>query len=380
LAIVVLLVEASHDLSLVSPLMLAVVIARSISKYFCHHGYDEILILKKGVAFLDSKCPAELQDRKVCDVCDKLPLRARLPSLASDSMVKRALEDDNIVHFPVFESGVCVGVVARARLIEVIKVREEYYNATTVQKTKTVMQAVLTYRSHSDSEQCRYAGDPGGVSPGLKVGRFMTRTKSDDLIPLREIMDPAPFTVLDEMLVLRAYPMFTKAGLNAACVVSRTGEFVGVLSRANLLSTSGKAHGQEMSMQNSNSTSNESYDQEDYDEELDLDNIDLSVGGVPSHFTRRSRKSSDGETFIGRVPTSKSGGSRIVRFGTGTDTEADAEGRKSEVQTDDKDFSSTPGTNAAMASPQRRGLVSFLCGCMPWTGGAVPPASSMPSS
>eukprot|EP00747_Dinoflagellata_sp_TGD_P031649 gnl/TRDRNA2_/TRDRNA2_135451_c2_seq1.p1 gnl/TRDRNA2_/TRDRNA2_135451_c2~~gnl/TRDRNA2_/TRDRNA2_135451_c2_seq1.p1 ORF type:complete len:164 (+),score=25.61 gnl/TRDRNA2_/TRDRNA2_135451_c2_seq1:154-645(+) len=56
------------------------------------------------------------------------------------------------------------------------------------------------------------------------------------LLPLTQIMDPAPHMVVEEMPAPRLYPLFARAGTNAACVVTRRGEFRGLLSRSNLIS------------------------------------------------------------------------------------------------------------------------------------------------
>merc|ERR1719436_851131 len=60
LAIVVLLVEATRDLGLIPPLMLSIFVAHLVSKWMNPHAYDEHLIHKKGVAFLDAELPEEL--------------------------------------------------------------------------------------------------------------------------------------------------------------------------------------------------------------------------------------------------------------------------------------------------------------------------------
>merc|ERR1711937_633342 len=57
-----------------------------------------------------------------------------------------------------------------------------------------------------------------------------------DRLPVHRIMDPAPYTLLEEMPAPRLYPLFTRTNTNAACVVSRRGEFRGLLRRQNLMS------------------------------------------------------------------------------------------------------------------------------------------------
>merc|ERR1719443_641239 len=81
IAIVVLLVEAAADLSLVSPIMLGILIASLASKAVNHHAYDEVLILRKGVPFLDAEVPHEMDNdgSTAGDLCDEYDPVAILP-------------------------------------------------------------------------------------------------------------------------------------------------------------------------------------------------------------------------------------------------------------------------------------------------------------
>merc|ERR1719382_419858 len=64
----------------------------------------------------------------------------------------------------------------------------------------------------------------------------------DDLIPLHQLMDPAPYTVLDKMPVARFYQLFVKAGAQAACIISQSGRFRGIISRRDLISATNRAY------------------------------------------------------------------------------------------------------------------------------------------
>merc|ERR1711879_789898 len=57
IAVVVILVEAARDLSLVAPLMLSISVSHIVSTCVNHHSYDEVLILRKGVPFLQPELP-----------------------------------------------------------------------------------------------------------------------------------------------------------------------------------------------------------------------------------------------------------------------------------------------------------------------------------
>eukprot|EP00812_Abedinium_dasypus_P007451 NODE_1948_length_1029_cov_171.668378.p1 GENE.NODE_1948_length_1029_cov_171.668378~~NODE_1948_length_1029_cov_171.668378.p1 ORF type:complete len:222 (+),score=53.75 NODE_1948_length_1029_cov_171.668378:3-668(+) len=65
----------------------------------------------------------------------------------------------------------------------------------------------------------------------------------DVLLPLHRFMDPAPYTLVEDMPALRFYPLFAKSGITAVAVVSRAGVFRGILSRFHLLSSESVEHG-----------------------------------------------------------------------------------------------------------------------------------------
>merc|ERR1719183_1846343 len=56
------------------------------------------------------------------------------------------------------------------------------------------------------------------------------------MVPVHRIMDRSPYTILEDMPAPRFYPLFIKAGVSAAAVVSKSGDFLGVLTRGNLIS------------------------------------------------------------------------------------------------------------------------------------------------
>merc|ERR1712232_541076 len=83
LAITALLVEASKDLSLIPMLMLSISISHLVSTNISHHGYDEVLIHKKGVPFLEAELPHELEQGQLAiDLMDEYPDEAILPAEA----------------------------------------------------------------------------------------------------------------------------------------------------------------------------------------------------------------------------------------------------------------------------------------------------------
>lgn len=245
LAVVVILVEAAHDLSLVSPLMLSIFISHIVSKIVNRQGYDEALIVRKGVPFLEADLPREMDRHGLvaADLCENLPSEALLPPEATVAAVQRALMLWEVTSFPIVAQGVCVGLTPRARLEAAMRARGAYL------PKETAPVKVLDDRADSpqspelcseeDDEldldsllQGLYSPMAGRLGPDVEA----QAASQEATLPVHCIMDPSPYTLLEDMPAPRLYPLFAQAGTSVACVVSKRGEFRGVLSRVNLIS------------------------------------------------------------------------------------------------------------------------------------------------
>lgn len=260
IAIVVLLVEAAADLSLVGPIMLGIFIASLASKKVNHHAYDEVLILMKGVPFLDAEVPHEMDNEgsTASDLCDEYPDEACLSPEATTSAIIAALDWGNqrFMDFPIVERGRCVGLTTRTRLEATVQA---------LRRGSTRNSLYSSDGSHNVSNHTNGLGGNMGPQGTLRhlheedktlgITRFvsgmvsMSTINSQDpesqtcaLVPVYRIMDKSPYTILEDMPAPRFYPLFIKAGVNAAAVVSRAGEFIGVLTRGNLISQTREAH------------------------------------------------------------------------------------------------------------------------------------------
>lgn len=226
IAIVVLLVEAVQDLSMVAPLMLGASVAYIVSTCINAHAYDEELVLRKGVPFLEGELPKDMDNASVTagDICEMVPEQARLPEEASAQQVQLALgcrdvQGQMLVDFPVLDAqGNCVGLTNRTRLEAALKAHNQpvRISSSSLQMMRKLENTLWFSKStSSDADTLECGGHP---------------------ISVHRIMDPAPYLVLEEMPAPRYYPLFVKAGVTAACVVSRSGEFIGILSRVHLIS------------------------------------------------------------------------------------------------------------------------------------------------
>merc|ERR1712226_1138809 len=92
LAITALLVEAARDLSLIPMMMLSISVAHVVSTKISHHGYDEVLIHKKGVPYLEAELPHEMEHGQCAmDLMEEYPDEAVLSEKPSLDSVQAAL-------------------------------------------------------------------------------------------------------------------------------------------------------------------------------------------------------------------------------------------------------------------------------------------------
>eukprot|EP00747_Dinoflagellata_sp_TGD_P051506 gnl/TRDRNA2_/TRDRNA2_147382_c1_seq1.p1 gnl/TRDRNA2_/TRDRNA2_147382_c1~~gnl/TRDRNA2_/TRDRNA2_147382_c1_seq1.p1 ORF type:complete len:763 (-),score=85.45 gnl/TRDRNA2_/TRDRNA2_147382_c1_seq1:66-2333(-) len=256
LAIVALLVEAANDLSLVSPLMLSIMVAHIVARSINHHAYDEIIIMKKGVPFLDAEVPeeytAEVRAIDLCEVpCDEALLSPE-PSIAT---LEAALAVLDVQHFPVIDSqNQCIGLTSRSRLESAVKAWRAGESTISGSGNSRPGGSLGFDRSdnvphHIASNHLAEVDKDLGLNRAIKeiVAPFAHHrragsnlstctTGSAHVLPVTRIMDPSPFTVFEDMPVPRFYPLFAKTGVSIAVVVTKRGEFCGLISRAHLIS------------------------------------------------------------------------------------------------------------------------------------------------
>jgi len=223
LAITALLVEAARDLSLIPMLMLAISISHVVSTSISHHGYDEVLIMKKGVPYLEAELPHELEHGQTAiDLMDEYDDDAILPFEGGMETVEQALAHDVDVFPVVDDEGVCLGTVERLRLQAAVNAHKP---VATCQKSETEVSAVIQ-----------------------QMARRPSLTRDGIRIPIHRLMDRCPHTILEDMPVPRFYSMFSLGSVQYAAVVSKQGEFRGVLTRRNLISASSHSHAKEIPM------------------------------------------------------------------------------------------------------------------------------------
>jgi len=276
--IVALLAEAVGDFGLVAPLMLSVFVAQTASRLISNFGYDEHLIIMKGIPFLDPEIPHEFiaEGLKAGDIVVELPSEALLPPKATLRAIKRALRQRKIKYFPIIDEGsICIGVTTRGRLKAVLKAVSSHpaidrlsqrrpsitSNASnsSVRSDSTSNASItssegedgLAPRQHS-SGHLHEAQAEAKVTDLIRAFFANARQQSEeagdcegdseDLLPLEKIMDSAPHALQEDMPVSRFYNMFNKTHANVAVVVSKRGRFRGILTRQDISETNSRLH------------------------------------------------------------------------------------------------------------------------------------------
>jgi len=280
IAIVVLLVEAAANLTLIAPTMLAISLSFLVSKAINHHAFDEVLILRKGVPYLEPEVPHEMDHSgfTASDLCEELPPEAMLKTTTNVRAVQMALDtNEALMDFPVVEAGRCVGLTTRSRLEAAVRALELRQKCVVSETSVEVHDHFLPFtllsqanHQHEEEKELRInrnimsitrayqnlrqrsklSGDTADESSGAcQASQDVSNNGCSGLaswenqkIPVYRFMDPAPYTLLEDMPAPRFYPLFIKAGLNAACIVSKEGLIVGILTRAHLISKAANHH------------------------------------------------------------------------------------------------------------------------------------------
>jgi len=234
IAVVVFVATASNDFTLVPPLMVAVVVSMTISKACLARGYDEEQILRRKVPYLDPEPPPALDSLKATDLIDKLPPEARLPPEAKAGLVARALEAKEVFDFPVLRGNVCVGFTTRERLESALRgcahPRDGGELSGRSLEDGGAKAPLARHEDLDDGEE----GELGRLISGSLISGIGVLSVSANM-PVDKLVDPVPYTVLEDMPAPRIYALFAKAGMNTACVVSEANEFRGMISRKGLI-------------------------------------------------------------------------------------------------------------------------------------------------
>eukprot|EP00418_Pyrodinium_bahamense_P085472 CAMPEP_0179054326 /NCGR_PEP_ID=MMETSP0796-20121207/22727_1 /TAXON_ID=73915 /ORGANISM="Pyrodinium bahamense, Strain pbaha01" /LENGTH=611 /DNA_ID=CAMNT_0020750943 /DNA_START=262 /DNA_END=2097 /DNA_ORIENTATION=- len=200
-AVVLICIQCVNNVHVSPVVMLSVSVAMAVNRLINKKGHDEQQIEGRKLPFLAPEVPDVLVSVPARDLCDSSPVRLHEGGKLADLI--RALRSQ-VAYFPVFDEqgSQCIGIVDRKHLEAIGLARNESLRACEVEA-------------------------PGSSGAG-----------GTGTVPITSFMDPTPFTIPEDMPAERFYKIFSKEGEKAACVVSPTGEFIGIISRWGLIEAS----------------------------------------------------------------------------------------------------------------------------------------------
>lgn len=179
---------AANNVDLIPPLMLAVSISLFTSRWTaCTRPWDEEQVILKKVPYLPAEFCKELAHFSTLDLMDELPREAvSLKALAEVKDVEAALKSCEAPFLPLLEEGRCVSLLPRPDLEKLLRKRPS---------------------------------NDGAV---------------EELMDVRRCAEPSGLQILEGTSPASLYPLFAQAHVQAACVVTASGLFCGIISRAGL--------------------------------------------------------------------------------------------------------------------------------------------------
>ena len=186
LTVVVMIAEASGDVSIIVPLMLSVICSRGVAS-FLSECYDEKMIELRRIPFLHGEASSETASDLVRSIMERA-VTLRLEESATK--LKKLVEGRNIHHtaFPVVDDGDhLIGLVQGLVLKRILEVYYEMEESSTVS------------------------------------------------LSMENIMDPAPYVVMETMPISKLVPLICKLQVECVVVLDSVGGVAGLVQRSALV-------------------------------------------------------------------------------------------------------------------------------------------------
>lgn len=240
-AVVVFITGCANDLNLIPPLMLSITVSLLLNQLINERGFDEEQILRKNIPFLPPEPPRQMDRKIASDLGDSQYEQAVLPPEASLQKVRQVLGQTDVSHFPVVrDDKVCIGFTTRARLEAALRSREDDDEYCALTEEIPPLVRIMDAVASSDGEEQL------GTFISSIVG-WQSSLGGTALLPVARLAETCPFTILEGMPAPRVYPLFSKAGARAACILSEAGEFRGMITRAGLIAATRRVEEEEKS-------------------------------------------------------------------------------------------------------------------------------------
>lgn len=231
-AVVLIVVQCVNDFNMTPIVMLSVSVALKVNRAVNERGHDEEQIERKKLPYLEPDMPRSLDSSIARDLMEDLPSEAKLAPWSTARRVELALaltETLGTMDFPVLEDDRCIGTITRAHLSATLKAHHELRPA----------KCANPFMPRGDSigrleDRSKHRRSESLIMNRVSSGFHLTPVNCE-MLPLDKIMDPTPFTIGEDMPAPRFYALFARAGETAAAVVSRDGEFRGMLTRQGII-------------------------------------------------------------------------------------------------------------------------------------------------
>lgn len=227
ISLTVMILEGTGDMQYVLPLMLTVMVARLIGNTF-NDGLYDIHIHNRKLYFLDEDEVVtnfvEFHDLSVVDIMTSKPVSLK-PVVRVGEVFEMLSRVDHHC-FPVVDRGVFCGTIMRKVICTLIK--HKAFGPADSDPTSFCRVSPLV---NWGTLECAYPKYP--TINELSVGP----NEYDCWLDLRPYVDVAAYSINEHASVQRTYRMFRTLGLRHLCVTDRHNQLLGMITRADLVSS-----------------------------------------------------------------------------------------------------------------------------------------------
>ncbi|OQR90858.1 channel voltage activated chloride channel [Achlya hypogyna] len=211
ISLTIILLEATGDLQYALPLMMTLMSARWVGNWLSDGLYD-VHIHGRGIPFLDWSPPAAFETFTVAHVMKEEPLYlCKRESVGH--LLSTVLERPHDHAWAVVDadgSHVLTGTLQRSTLC-----------------------ALLLDKTTWRDEFLRGSFEADERENSIEAVDF-SKSDRDTIINLERYINPSPFLIPVEASAAQAYRLFRSLGLSSLCVVTKTGELAGIITRDEL--------------------------------------------------------------------------------------------------------------------------------------------------
>lgn len=206
-SVCVIILELTNDLLMLPPIMLVLLISKTVGDCFTKGVYDQIVHMK-GLPFMESHAEPFMKGKTVESV-----IGGGIVSFSGIERVRNIWTDLNMTKhngFPVIDSGKLLGLITRDHLLVLL-------NGFTVGKVSTEAAEFLDRFDPYDFAKV-------GSGKGMKIDDLViSEDDKEKYVDLKPVMNRSPYTVVESMSLAKAKTMFRELGLRHVCVVRNFG-------------------------------------------------------------------------------------------------------------------------------------------------------------